>query len=98
MPYSTEIKALAAANDLRLLNREKLKQAQPSLIEYDRNPHGIKFYEHPIHGDGAPVIADLNGVFWSTGFYDPWNDTDQMYISEQAQQLGLIDSTIDVWK
>ena len=91
-----EIKQAAKANGISLYKHDVLMSKKPSLMD-DKNRHGIKFYEHPIYGDEASVIAVLSGVAWDTGFYDPWNPTDQSYIEEQAQQLGLIAADVDVW-
>ena len=94
---SRKIRAAAAAHDYNLYNYDKLFAQQPSLLNDEINPYGIMFFEDPKWGGDAPVIAVFDGIAWCCEFYDPWNATDQMYISEQAQQLGLISASIDVW-
>jgi len=61
------------------------------------NYYGIAFYEHPVDGGDAPVIAMLDGTAWDCEFYDPWNDCDQGYINMQAVHLGLLPADTIVW-
>jgi len=62
----------------------KFLEHDPALLQ---TLHEIRLYEHPVHGDAAPVVAVCNGLCWNTGFYDPWNTTDQEYIREQYEEL-----------
>ena len=84
------------ANEHKQYNITWLLSQAPYLFD-SVSKNGIKFYEHPTHGDEYPVIAVLDGIAWDTGFYDPWNNCDQAYIEEQAQELGLISPEVDVW-
>ena len=91
------IRAAAKKYHHKLYKHDVLMSKNPPVLG-DTTRHGIKFYEHPTYGDETSVIAVLKGIAWDTGFYDPWNDCDQSYIEEQAQELGLISDNVDVWK
>ena len=64
---------------MKLLNYTKLMSLNPDVLDSVVNQAGqtIEFYEHPIHGDSAPVIAvnkDLE-MAANTDFFD----TDDFY-------------------
>lgn len=77
-----------SGSDYRVYDLPELMSYEPSEHKY-RNSYGIRFYEHPIGGGDVPVIAVLDGVAWNCGFYDPWNGTDQDYITDQASEMNL---------
>lgn len=58
----------------RRLSATKVLAANPTLIG---TVLGIRFYEHPTHGDEAGLIViDLNGNAYQTDWYDLPRDCD----------------------
>lgn len=51
----------------RKLNREKVMAHNPTHIGTVGN---VRFYEHPIHGDESPLIAETKTEFGLTDFWE----------------------------
>lgn len=83
--------------DTPVYNRASIMARLPYRYKYKAR-FGITYWEHPIYGEDGPVLADLNGTLWETGFYDPWNDCDQGYIIQQAVELGLLPADTILWE
>ena len=61
------------ADTYRTLNLAKVMARNPTLIGV---VSGIRFYEHPIYGDEAGLIAVQDGVAYQTCWFDlpDWNE------------------------
>lgn len=53
-------------NDL-LPNQTRIDAAKPTFIGFS-GPY--MFYEHPVHGDEAPLMIRLNGNWFNSGFWE----------------------------
>ena len=51
----------------RTYNKEKVFKLKPALIGV---VHGIRFYEHPLHGDHYPLIAVKGDQCGLTDYWD----------------------------
>jgi hypothetical protein len=52
---------------VKKLNREKFFSKRPAFLF---KMGGIAFYEHPVYGDGYPIIADDGKLCGVTDYYD----------------------------
>jgi hypothetical protein len=52
--------------------RDAFMARYPTLLKEMTNAQGqvCRFYEHPLHGDDAPVYVEIDGVLADTGFAD----------------------------
>lgn len=62
---------------MKVLNHNKLMRNNPTMLGSTVNQFNqrVMFFEHPIHGDTAPIIAVIEGVAVETEFWD----TDDFY-------------------
>ena len=53
--------------EIRMLNRDKLLNRRPTLVG---TVNGVRFYEHPVYGDEAPLVMVTETRCGLTDFWE----------------------------
>ena len=65
-----EKKMLLPEHILRTIGPEESRQFVRPNLTHVGTVAGVRFYEHPIHGDESPLIAKFNGDWVATFFWE----------------------------